>query len=100
VSLFGPEDVGLNVFGADVVASRRFRILSGRASLSPYAVMSATLSRSHERSAAVTLADEQVFGSQAAAGMQVQAYGVRVAMEYGAAKVPNVSLKVGIGRAR
>jgi hypothetical protein len=98
VSLYGPDDVDFSVYGADVVASRHYSLLSGRVSLAPYASVSASLSRSHEKSAVVNLADERVMGVHATLGTVLQLPGVRVAMEASAARVPNVSLKIGIGR--
>lgn len=98
VSLFGPEDVDFQVFGADLVASRRIGLVSNRVALSPYASVSASLSRSHEKSSVVDLEDERVFGAQASVGAVMQVAGIRLAVETTAARVPNVSLKVGFGR--
>lgn len=97
VSVFGPEDVAFRVYGLDLVTSRRFPV-SRRLSISPYAVVSASLSRSHEKSAVVSLADESVMGAQAAAGVAVRLSGARVAAEYAVSRVPSFSLKVGVGR--
>lgn len=98
VSLFGPEDVDFQVYGADLVASRRILFLSDRVALSPYASVSASLSRAHEKSDVVALDNERVTGVQATAGASLQVAGVRLAIETVAARVPNVSMKIGFGR--
>lgn len=97
MSLFGPEDLTFGVVGADLVASRRYALLGNRVAVSPYAGLSGTLARSHEKSAVVDLKDELVFGGQATAGAVLEFSVARVAMEYSAAAVPSMSLKVGIG---
>ncbi len=95
-TLYGPEDVNFTVFGADLVASRRIGLLSNRVFVSPYAGVSATLTRSHEMSKLVNLSDESVTGGQATAGAVVRWSTVSVAMEYAVASVPSLSMKVGI----
>jgi hypothetical protein len=97
MSLYGPEDVDLRVYGLDLVASRRFA-LSRRVSISPYAVVTTSLSRSHEKSPVVNLADESVWGAGATVGVAAQISAVRVAVEYGVGRVPSLSLKLGLGR--
>ena len=96
VSLFGPDDVDLTVFGVDLVASRKVAV-TRQASIAPYAVVTGSLTRSHEKSAVVTLADENVLGAQATLGVAAQLLAARVAVEYGVARVPSFSLKVGVG---
>jgi hypothetical protein len=97
VSMYGPEDLDFSVYGLDLLASRQYVLLSGRTSVSPYAGVSASLSRSHEKSAVVDLADENVVGAQGMVGAVVQVGPLRVAAEYGVASVRSVSLKVGLG---
>ena len=96
-SLYGPEDVDLAVLGWDVLASREFE-LNGWASVSPYAGFSSYLSASNEKSPVVDLDNEVVGGSQAMVGAVVRLAGARLAMEYNAAKVNSISMKVGFGR--
>jgi hypothetical protein len=96
-SLYGPEDVDLTVLGWDVVASREFE-LNGWASVSPYAGFSSYFSMSNETSPVVDLENEYVGGSQAMVGAVVRLAGARLAMEYNAAKVNSISMKVGFGR--
>lgn len=96
VSMYGPEDLDFTVYGLDLVASRKYAVLS-RVFLSPYAVASTSLSRSHEKTAAVNLQDENVLGVQATIGAVAQFSMARVAIEYGVAKVPSLSMKVGFG---
>jgi hypothetical protein len=97
VSLFGPEDLDLTVYGVDLLASRRIA-LTRRVSLSPYAVVTASLSRAHEKSAVADLRDESVPGAQATVGVSARLSVARVAVEYAVARVPSFSLKVGVGR--
>ena len=96
VSLYGPEDVDFTVLGADVVASRTFR-LNQWASVSPYAGVSNYLARAHEKSAVVTLRDEVVPGSQSSLGATLNLKAIKLGAEYNAATVKSVSLKVGVG---
>ena len=96
-SLFGPEDVELTVIGWDLVASREFE-LNGWASVAPYAGISSYLSMSNEKSPVVDLDNEYVGGSQAMVGAVVRLAGARLAMEYNAAQVNSISMKVGFGR--
>jgi len=97
ISLYGPEDLDFTVYGADLVASRTFA-LARWASVSPYVGVSTYLNRSHEKSAVVTLNDESVFGAQASVGAALQLSMARVGVEYNAARVQSVSLKIGLGR--
>lgn len=96
-SLFGPEDVGLTVYGVDALASRTVT-LSRWAALTPYVGVSTYLSTSHEKSAVVTLEDERTVGAQAMVGATMQLSVARLAAEYNVARVPTFSLKVGFGR--
>jgi hypothetical protein len=96
VSLYGPEDADLTVYGTDLVASRKLT-LTRWAEVSPYVGVSGYLSTSHEKTAAVALHDERVAGAQAMAGAVLQLSKARLAAEYNAAKVRTVSVKVGFG---
>jgi hypothetical protein len=96
-SLFGPEDVNLAVIGWDLIASREFALTSW-AAVSPYVGVSSYFSMSRESSPVVTLDNENVGGSQAMAGAVLQLSGARLAIEYNAAKVNSLSMKVGFGR--
>ena len=97
VRMYGPEDLNLTVYGVDLLASRRMA-LTRWAVLSPYAGVSTYLSRSHERSAVVALYDESVIGAQGMVGAAMEVYNARLAVEYNVARVPTLSLKVGVGR--
>ncbi len=97
ISLYGPEDLDFTVYGADLVGSRTFA-LTRWMSVSPYVGVSTYLNRSHEKSAVVTLNDESVFGAQASVGAAMQLSLARIGVEYNAAKVQSISLKVGLGR--
>lgn len=95
VTMYGPEDLNFTVYGADLVASRRFALASW-ASISPYAGASTYLATSHEKTDAVNLDDERVLGVQAMAGAALQISKVRLSGEYNAARVRSMSLKVGL----
>ena len=96
VTLYGPEDADLTVYGMDLVASRKLT-LTRWAEVSPYVGVSGYLSTSHEKTAAVALDDERVVGGQAMAGVSMQLWKARIAAEYNAARVRTISLKVGVG---
>jgi len=96
VSMYGPDDLDLRVFGADVLASRTFA-LTRWAALSPYVGGSTYLSTAHEKTTAVDLADEHVVGAQAMVGTALQLSKARLAVEYNVSRVNSFSLKVGIG---
>lgn len=96
VSLFGPEDLDFTVYGLDVVASKEYPVVAGWVSVSPYAGVSGYLSSAHEKSAAVTLSDEQVLGVQAMVGAVAQISVARIAVEYGAASVRSRTIKLGL----
>src|SRR4030095_14111671 len=81
VSMYGPDDLNLNVFGVDVLASRTFT-LTRWAAVSPYAGASTYLSNSHEKSSVVNLDDEHVVGTQGMVGATVQLSMARLSVEY------------------
>lgn len=96
-SLFGPEDVDFTVFGWDMVASREFP-LNDWAAVSPYVGVSSYFTMARETSPLVDLDNEYVGGSQAMIGAVLQLSGARLGVEYNAAKVNSVSMKIGFGR--
>jgi len=97
VSLYGPDDLNFAVVGLDFVASREIA-LNNWASVSPYAGVSSYMTAAQEKSPAVNLENEYVGGSQAMVGAVLQLSGARLALEYNAAKVNSISMKVGFGR--
>ncbi|MCC7264642.1 MAG: hypothetical protein IT369_19175 [Candidatus Latescibacteria bacterium] len=97
VSLFGPDDLDLTVYGVDLLASREYAIYSTWASVSPYAGVSTYLSSAHETAAAVSLRDEKVLGFQGMVGALFQLSRARIGVEYNLARVNSTSLKVGVG---
>jgi len=97
VRLYGPDDVHFAVYDADVLASRTFAVVK-HVTISPYAGLTASLSRGHETSAVVNLRDENVLGAQGAIGAVAQVGMARVGVEYGVSRVNSFSLKVGFGR--
>jgi hypothetical protein len=94
-TLFGPEDVDATVYGADLLVSRRYALLS-RVSIAPYAGVSGYLSSAHEKSAVVSLEDERIAGVHAMVGAIVQISVLRLAVEYDAASVQSTSLRIGV----
>ena len=97
VSMYGPEDLAFSVYGADLLASREFTVWRGRAAVSPYALVSATLGRSHEKSTVVDLEDENVFDTQATLGLEARVWKAKLGVEYGFARVSSFSLRIGMG---
>jgi hypothetical protein len=95
VSLYGPEDLDLAVYGLDFVASRAFPVASW-VTLSPYAGVSSYASRSHEKSPVVQLEDEWGTGSQAMLGAEARISRARLALEFSTARVNTRSFKVGV----
>jgi hypothetical protein len=97
VSLFGPEDVDLKVYGGDMVASWKGWTYA-RASLVPYAAVATYVAQAHQKSTVVTLADERALGVMATVGAQLQYAAVRIGWEASFARVPSVSMKFSVGR--
>ena len=97
VSLFGPEDLDLNVYGVDVVTSWR-QWSYRRVSVVPYAGIATYLASSHEKTTAVNLEDERVIGTMATVGAALGFSAVRLAAEASVSRVPSIALKVGFGR--
>jgi len=83
------------VYGAHLVAIRRF---SARSTLiSSYAIVSSYLATSHEKTQAVNLSAEHVFGAQATVGVTGEVSVARIGVEYSVAQFRSMSFKVGIG---
>ena len=91
-TLFGPEDLGVTVYGLDFLMSKEVSVFS------PYAGVSAYLSRGAEHTTKVDLEDESVFGVQGTAGVAVSISVLRLGAELNLAKVPGYSFKVAFGR--
>lgn len=100
VSLFGPDDLDFTVYGLDFVTSRSYTVFSRRLFLAPYAGVSATLSRSHEKTAVVDLENESVWGAQGMLGVAANFSVASLGIEYAIARVQSLSLKVGFGHPR
>jgi hypothetical protein len=96
VSLYGPEDLNLFVYGFDFLVSKEFGVAADWLSVSPYAGFSGYSSNSHETTAAVDLDDEHIFGTQAMVGAVVKISAARLAAEYNVAKVQTLSFKLGV----
>lgn len=95
-SLYGPEDLNVSVYGADFLASKKFRVIADRVSVSPYAGVSTYLSHAHEKTDAVDLKDENILGVQGMVGAVAQISIVRLGVEYNFANVHSFSYKLGV----
>lgn len=95
VTMYGPEDVKLSIYSADVVASREFVLQEKWLTVSPYAVVSTYLSATRETSDVVNLKDEHVMGLQAGAGVVAKIRMATIGVEYNHAAVNTVSMKIG-----
>jgi hypothetical protein len=96
VSLYGPKDVDFTVYGLDLMASKTYSVWSDRISVSPYASVSTYLACSHEKSAVVELADENLLGAQASVGAVTQISFARIGVEYNLARINTLSFKLGV----
>lgn len=96
-SLYGPEDVSFQIYGLDVLASKKIEIYSDWISVAPYAGASVHLTTSHEKSAVVDLRDETIAGLQGMVGAIAHISFAKVAVEYNAAVVNTISFKIGFG---
>ena len=97
ISMYGPEDLDLTVYGLELVASKDYSVFSDWISVSPYAGVSTFLSRSHEKTDAVALADESMPGVRGIVGAVARISMARLALEYNISAVNSLSLKIGIG---
>jgi len=95
-SLFGPEDLKINIYGADAVVSKEFKIYSNWASIAPYAGVSAYMTSSRETTEAVNLKNENVFGTQTMVGAVLKLSIVRLGVEYNFARLSTFSFKLGV----
>ncbi len=100
VRMYGPADLAFSVHSAELVTSKKYSLFSNRIALSPYAALGASLSRSHEKTAAVALEDESVWGAHGTFGVLAR-YGVAsLGVEYGVARVQSFSIRLGFGPSR
>lgn len=97
ISLYGPDDFDLTVYGLDLLASKEYAVYSDWVSVSPYAGVSAYLSNSHETTTKVSLKDERILGVRGMVGAVTQISFARLAVEYNYAAVNSISFKIGIG---
>ena len=95
VSLYGPEDLDVTVYGLDLLASKRVPLVGRWIAVSPYAGGGTYLSRSHEKSPVVDLSDENVLGVQGMVGAIAEISVARLAVEYSLARVSSTTIKVG-----
>jgi hypothetical protein len=96
VSMYGPEDLEHTVYGADLLASRRYAAARW-VSVSPYLGVSTYLASSHETTSAVNLSNENVLGVRGTVGAVMEVSKARLGAEYSLARVNSVSIKLGVG---
>lgn len=96
MSLYGPADLDLTVYGIDLLASKEYAVYSDWISISPYAGVSTYLSASHEKTVVVSLADEKIVGVRGLFGAVTNISMARLAVEYNIAAVNSLSFKIGI----
>ena len=97
MALYGPEDLSFSAVGLDLVASRKYRLWSGRAAIEPYATVSTSLSSAHEKSAVVDLRDERIVGAHGSVGAAARVSAATLGVEYAVGRVNSLSMKVGFG---
>jgi hypothetical protein len=95
-SLYGPDDLDVDVYGIDFIASKEFGLYSTWLAVTPYASVSPFLSHAHEKTEAVSLKDENVFGMQGAVGAVAKIKFVRLGVEYNMSRVNTLSYKLGV----
>jgi hypothetical protein len=95
VRMYGPDDLNLTVYGADLVTSKEFVVHDKWLTLAPYAVLSTYLSTTHEKSDVVNLEDERVAGLQGSVGIVAKVTFAQIGFEYNYAAVNTVSMKIG-----
>lgn len=95
-SMYGPEDLKLNIYGLEVVASKEYPLYFDWASIAPYAGVSTYLSSAREVTSKVDLQNENVVGGQAMVGAVLKLSIARLAVEYNVSKVNTFSFKIGV----
>ena len=95
-SMYGPEDLKLNIGGLDAIASKEFRVYSDWIFLSPYVGVSTYLSSAHETTNKVDLKDERSVGGQGMVGAVLKLSKARLGVEYNFAKINTLSFKIGV----
>lgn len=95
-SMYGPEDLTMNTYGLDLLASKEFPLYFRWASIAPYAGVSTYVSNAREKTEKVNLHDEHVIGGQGMVGAVLKLSIARLGVEYNFAKVSTLSFKVGV----
>jgi hypothetical protein len=91
VTLFGPDDVSVSVYGADLFVSKKLSVFA------PYAGVSGYLSHGKETTSKVTLDSENVLGVHGTMGVAANVSFLRLGAEYNVGKVSGYSFKIGYG---
>ena len=96
MSMYGPEDLKLNVYGIDFIASKELPVYFRWASISPYVGVSTYLSSARETTEKVNLHNENVMGGQAMVGAVLKHSVAQLGVEYNIARVNTISFKIGV----
>ena len=96
VSLYGPKDLDLSVYGLDVIASRDFTVYPKWLKVTPYVGLSSYMTDSHEKSSKLNLHDETAWGVQSMVGGVISISKARLAAEYNISNISTFSVKLGI----
>lgn len=96
ISLYGPEDLKLRVYGIDVVVSKEFPIYSTWASVSPYIGISSYLLSAREITEKVDLQNELTADGQGMVGAVIRLASARIGVEYNLARINTISFKLGV----
>jgi len=96
MTMFGPEDLKLSVYGADALVSREFKLHSDWLSVSPYVGVSTFVSSTRETTDKVDLLNENTFGTQTMIGTVLKVSAARIGVEYNFATLSTLSFKVGV----
>lgn len=95
VRMYGPEDLNLTTYSADLIASKEFVLHEKWLRFAPYAVLTTSLSATREKSEVLSLKNERVVGLQGAVGIVTKIALANIALEYNQASINTVSMKIG-----
>lgn len=91
VTLFGPGDLGVSVYGLEFVVSRDM------SAFSPYAAVSGYLVRGAEHTTKVALDSESALGVRGTLGLAVSVWALRLGAEFNLAEISGYSFKIAFG---
>ena len=95
-SLYGPDDLNMQVYGLDLIASKEFKVHYQWLLIAPYAGLSASVAHAHEKTEVVKLKDETRPGFRGTLGTVLKISVVRIGVEYNVAEANSLSYKLGV----